>query len=330
LSEGAEALADEDAKALISGTQARADWRVLGSAALIGWGVGLALGGLYLSAGMARAIADHGRAEQVAQVGEALRGPLSVDPLARAAYAAATSGVAPVPTTAQLAGATRHARELDCLAQAVYFEARGESVRGQAAVATVIMNRVKNPHFPKTVCGVVYQGASHRNGCQFSFACDGSAERVVEWNAWERARGVAAHVLSGAVLRDVGSATHFHTIDVDPDWGSSMLRTARVGLHVFYRLNPHARPPALDNDDDDPPQFAGRPVQPNAQLRVAAALTVPPPATDITAGVSPMAKPAGVLAPAPTIEPRPAPAAEPSERGPISRSDAPRSQTSPS
>ena len=132
----------------------------------------------------------------------------------------------------------RAARDLDCLTDAVYFEARGESKRGQQAVATVVLNRVKNPNFPKSVCGVVFQRAS--SGCQFSFACDGSMRHGRDEDAWEQARRVAARALSGYVLRDIGSATHFHTIDVSPDWGSQMLKVAQVGLHVFYRRNPHA------------------------------------------------------------------------------------------
>jgi spore germination cell wall hydrolase CwlJ-like protein len=260
---------------LNSGTQARAEWRALISAACIGSGVGLALGGLYLGAGMGQAAIDHSRAEQVAQVGQSLRGPLSADAVARALAAQAAPGA----QVAQVADVKQaRARELDCLAQAVYFEARGESPRGQAAVATVIMNRVKNPHFPKTVCGVVYQGVGHHNGCQFSFACDGHAERVVEWGAWDQARKVAGRVLAGAVLRDVGSATHFHTTDVDPDWGGRMLRVAQVGLHVFYRFNPHAPPPSVD-DEDDPPQFASR-AAPATPLRLAAAVVAPSAAVD--------------------------------------------------
>jgi hypothetical protein len=265
--EGAVALAVEDAKVLKFGTQGRADWRALVNAALIGGGVGLALGGLYLGAGMGRAVIEHGRAERIAEVGQSLRGPLGADPaaLTQAAAPAAAQLVSVKPT---------RAAELDCLTQAVYFEARGESARGQAAVATVVMNRVKNPHFPKTVCGVVYQGASHHNGCQFSFACDGAANRVVEWGAWAQARRVAARVLSGAALRDVGSATHYHTTAVDPEWGSRMLRVAQVGLHVFYRFNPHAPPPPELDDESDPPQFASREA-PGQTLRLAAAVIAP-------------------------------------------------------
>jgi spore germination cell wall hydrolase CwlJ-like protein len=309
LSGGVFALADEDAKGLFSGIQARADWRALVSAALIGWGVGLALGGIYLGAGMGHAIAEHGRAQQAAQVGQALRGPLANDPGSGAQLA----GYANPAQRAAVAQPT-HARELDCLTQAVYFEARGESARGQAAVATVIMNRVKNPHFPKTVCGVVFQGASHRNGCQFSFACDGRAERVSDWDAWDEARKVAARALSGVVLRDVGKATYFHTTDVSPDWGSSMLRVAQVGLHVFYRLNPHAPPPDAAEDEA---QFASR-AAPAQSLRLAAAVVAPEPAADAAA------KPAQPAPVAAAADAKAAPKAEPAApQGPIAKTDAP-------
>ncbi|WP_309604464.1 cell wall hydrolase, partial [Phenylobacterium sp.] len=133
-----------------------------------------------------------------------------------------------------------HGRELDCLTQAVYFEARGETPRGQAAVAQVVLNRVKHPAFPKTVCAVVFQGAA-THGCQFSFACDGSMRRGREAGAWDRARRIASRALSGAVAADIGSATHFHTTGVAPGWGPRMLRVTQVGLHVFYRFNPRGR-----------------------------------------------------------------------------------------
>lgn len=304
---------------MTSGTQARADWRALISAAFIGSGVGLSLGGAYLVAGLGQAAADHGRAEHVA---EATAGALSDAALRQGpgAMALATTQGAPDPDLARVAAAPpSRARELDCLTQAVYFEARGESARGQAAVATVIMNRVKNPSFPKTVCGVVYQGASHRNGCQFSFACDGAAERVVETSAWDRARQVAARTLSGVVLRDVGKATHFHTTGVSPDWGPQMRRVAQVGLHVFYRFNPHAPRPTLRDDDDDAPVFTARAATPaQEQLRLAAAVVAPGEAEP----AKPAAPPAPVIAAPPKVE-LPAPS-------PIARTDTPKSGVTPS
>jgi spore germination cell wall hydrolase CwlJ-like protein len=128
-------------------------------------------------------------------------------------------------------------RDLDCLTQAVYFEARGETQAGQAAVAQVVLNRVRHPAFPKTVCGVVYQGAASSHGCQFSFACDGSVRRGKEASAWARAHRVAARALAGAVMPEVGAATHFHAVAVSPGWGPGLQRVGQVGLHVFYRLS---------------------------------------------------------------------------------------------
>lgn len=292
------------------GTQARADWRALISAAFIGSAVGLSLGAAYMAGGLGQVVADHGHAEQIAAAtagvfsASALRP--AQDPLDQGAAAGAAAPLgAPNPQLAQVAEARpSRARELDCMTQAVYFEARGESPRGQAAVATVIMNRVKNPNFPKTVCGVVYQGASHHNGCQFSFACDGAVERVAETTAWSRARQVAARALSGVLLRDVGSATHFHTTDVSPQWGSRMLRVAQVGLHVFYRFNPHAPRDTVRDDDDDAPVFTSARLSAAPQMRLAAAVVAP--------AANDAAKPVAQIAPA--AKATPAPKAEPSPR----------------
>lgn len=254
-------------------SQATADWRVLACAALVGSGVGMSLGAAYMAGGMAQVAAAHSRAGQMAQAAyggtlinvdqqvAALQGAPADDRDQQAAFAAA--GLDSAPDVQPKA-----ARDLDCLTQAVYFEARGETARGQAAVAQVVMNRVKNPNFPKTVCGVVFQGAAH-HGCQFSFACDGSMRQAREDGAWDRARRIAARTLSGVVLADIGSATHFHTTAVSPDWGPQMLRVAQVGLHVFYRFNPHAaagRPAMADHA-----VFASLPTAPS-EIRLASAV----------------------------------------------------------
>ena len=122
-----------------------------------------------------------------------------------------------------------------CLTQAIYYEAATEPDSGKAAVAQVILNRMRHPAYPNTVCGVVYQGSS-RPGCQFSFACNGALYARRESAAWREARRVATNALSGAVIADIGSATHFHTTGVSPNWGPSLARVSQVGLHVFYRL----------------------------------------------------------------------------------------------
>ena len=126
--------------------------------------------------------------------------------------------------------------EQQCLASGIYFEARGESVKGQAAVAQVILNRVRNPSYPKTICGVVYQNEDWRNRCQFSFACDNIKDRVNSRKHWEMAREIAMAVTAGKIwLPEVGSATHYHAIYVWPRWARSMEKVGRIGLHVFYR-----------------------------------------------------------------------------------------------
>ena len=142
----------------------------------------------------------------------------------------------PAASPFRLGNVLESSRELDCLAEAVYYEARGETPSGQAAVAQVVLNRVRHPAFPKSICGVVFQGAYRKIGCQFSFACDGSMSRGRERGAWNRAQKIASRALSGAVMNEVGSATHFHTTGVSPGWGPRLLKVAQVGMHVFYRF----------------------------------------------------------------------------------------------
>lgn len=127
-------------------------------------------------------------------------------------------------------------RELDCLTQAVYYEARGEGGDGMKAVAQVVLNRVRHPAFPKTVCGVVFQGAARSSGCQFSFTCSGVMRGRINASAWNRARAVASGALSGSVFARVGAATHFHTTGVAPGWRSSLVQVSQVGSHLFYRF----------------------------------------------------------------------------------------------
>ncbi|MEZ5810690.1 MAG: cell wall hydrolase [Rhizobiaceae bacterium] len=127
-------------------------------------------------------------------------------------------------------------REQQCLTAGVYFEARGESVAGQAAVAQVILNRVRNPDYPNSVCGVVYQNKSWRNRCQFSFACDGIRDRVASPAHWKTAEEVAQAVTAGVIwFPEVGSATHYHATYVHPRWARTMQRMQKIGQHIFYR-----------------------------------------------------------------------------------------------
>lgn len=261
--------------------KAHAAWRAPTCAVLIGSGIGLALGAVYMAGGMSRAATDHARVSRLANAAAGAysdtvleREAAALDPgvlrIARRHDPFVSSGSLerdrqnavlvtrlentqsrsasriplrrgfdislPAAAPFHLSGALETSRELECLTQAVYFEARGETPAGQAAVAQVVLNRVRHPAFPKTVCAVVFQGAGKRVGCQFSFACDGSMRRGRETVAWNRAQRVASKALSGGVMSSVGDATHFHTVNVAPNWGPRLVRTAEVGLHVFYRV----------------------------------------------------------------------------------------------
>jgi len=146
---------------------------------------------------------------------------------------------------ASAGSATDRARALQCLTAAIYYEAAREPDDGQRAVAQVVLNRVAHPAFPKTVCGVVYQG-SERPGCQFSFACDGSMLHppMAQW--WARARRVAESALAGAVFAPIGTATHYHTSAVHPAWADTMTLVDVIGAHRFYRWSGTAgRPQAF-------------------------------------------------------------------------------------
>lgn len=123
-----------------------------------------------------------------------------------------------------------------CLAKALYFEARGESVKGQFAVAEVILNRVDSRTYPNSVCAVVNQGANDRRaGCQFSFACDGRADTIREREAYNRVAKIARMMMDGAPRALTGGATHFHTTNVKPGWARRFPNTAKIGSHLFYR-----------------------------------------------------------------------------------------------
>lgn len=145
--------------------------------------------------------------------------------------------IAPVPAFASAPdqGEDDRLRALGCLANAIYYEARSETEDGQRAVAQVVLNRVRHPAFPDSVCGVVNQGSHLRTGCQFTFTCDGSLRFAPRGFSWDRARKIAAEALAGATYGPVGTATHYHTTAILPYWASSLTRSAVVGAHVFYR-----------------------------------------------------------------------------------------------
>ena len=123
-----------------------------------------------------------------------------------------------------------------CLTAAIYYEAGNEPEQGQRAVAQVILNRVRHPAYPDTVCGVVYQGTERGDTlCQFTFGCDGSLARSPDPASWARARRIAIDALSGVVYPPVGLSTHYHTLAVNPVWNRTLTPTAIVGAHIFFR-----------------------------------------------------------------------------------------------
>ncbi len=126
--------------------------------------------------------------------------------------------------------------EENCLARAIYFEARSESEIGQMAVAKVILNRVKSPEYPNTICGVVYQGSQRRNSCQFSFACDGLPDDIKQPAAWGRSKHIAQKALAGdaKVAAMLSGVTNYHADYVKPKWARSMRKAVKIGRHIFY------------------------------------------------------------------------------------------------
>jgi hypothetical protein len=125
-------------------------------------------------------------------------------------------------------------RSLQCLTEALYYEARNQSDDGQRAVAQVVLNRVRHPAYPNTVCGVVYQGSERTTGCQFSFTCTGVMGPIRDGASWDRARRIAAAALRGNVYRPVGLAVNYHTTAIHPYWAPSLNVQTTVGAHIFY------------------------------------------------------------------------------------------------
>ena len=155
-------------------------------------------------------------------------------PTAAAGLASSASSDAASAVSNTAAPDVDRARATFCLATAVYYEAANQSLLGRQAVAQVVLNRLRHPAYPKTVCGVVYQGASSP-GCQFSFACDGALARSPEPHAWSDALELARSALQGLNPDVVGSATHYHTVWIRPGWSDALTRVGQVGDHVFYR-----------------------------------------------------------------------------------------------
>ena len=162
-------------------------------------------------------------------------------------------------------------RSLQCLAEAIYYEARSDPEEGQRAVAQVVLNRVRHPAYPNSVCGVVYQGPMRAGGgCQFTFTCDGSLASPPGGYAWARARRIAAAALAGSVYAPVGHATHYHTQQVVPLWAWKLVKSAVIGSHSFYRLQGAWGAPGAFRT-----RYAGREPSPATIMATRLPVTVP-------------------------------------------------------
>jgi hypothetical protein len=165
-----------------------------------------------------------------------------------------------------------------CLTTAIYYEAASESDDGQRAVAQVVLNRMRHPAYPNTVCGVVFQGTERGDRlCQFSFACDGSMRRTPGRDAWARARRIAEDALAGRVFAPVGYATHYHTLAVNPFWGPKLVKAAIIGAHIFYRMPSVAGMPASFRDSYRGGEPAPSPrIPPERQIPLPQFTAIPP------------------------------------------------------
>jgi hypothetical protein len=192
-------------------------------------------------------------------------------------------------------------RAEDCLTAAVYYEAGSESREGQQAVAQVVLNRMRHPAYPKTVCGVVFQGSNRNTGCQFTFTCDGSLTHRPTEAGWRRAREIAVAALHGYVSKAVGNATHYHADYVAPYWSTSLVKVATIGAHVFYRWTGGAGLPR---------SFAGLYAGNEPEvIRIAEAAAARPSLDGVVDGALGAAEPPAPVSFAPPAEPAPAPVA---------------------
>lgn len=166
--------------------------------------------------------------------------PFPASPSKQLAYARESGDVSDLPVTGQ-DGKLVSEKELWCMATAIYFEARGESYRGQIAVGQVVMNRVAHRLYPDTICAVVFQNQQMRNACQFSFACDGIPETVTDKKSWDQAMKIARGVIDGTLyLPEVEKATHYHATYVYPDWAPRLKKVTKIGHHIFYKFKRRA------------------------------------------------------------------------------------------
>ncbi|RVT42035.1 cell wall hydrolase [Sphingobium algorifonticola] len=193
-------------------------------------------------------------------------------------------------------------RALHCLTSAIYYEAGNEPIDGQRAVAQVVLNRVRHPAWPNSICGVVYQGSERIDArCQFTFSCDGAMARMPNSASWLRARRVAEAALAGAVYTSVGLATHYHTLAVHPAWADSLSPVAVIGAHIFYRWRgmngtPRAFAARYSGfESQSGPAVRRTGPAPDAQPQIAPILSLQPIATPAP-GTDPLASQAGISA----------------------------------
>ncbi len=203
-----------------------------------------------------------------------------------------------VPASSRLfrASSIDNLRASICLATAIYYEAASESDDGQRAVAQVILNRSRHPAYPKTVCGVVFQGTERGDRlCQFSFACDGSMARTPSRTGWLRARRIAEEALAGYIFAPIGYATHYHTLAVNPSWGPRLVKSAIIGAHIFYRMPSVAGLPqsfARSYGGGEPFPAPKTPIYKQLPPAPASPFAVPPSNYAVNAAPAPVAGPA--------------------------------------
>ena len=276
-------------------------------------GIGRLDRGTVMSLGAAAAVASFALAVALLSARQAASAASVTIPLARAnALVAATTGEKAVEMQAigeqaklinaalPFAGGPVHSarpfavagndldqrRALLCLTQAVYYEAGFEPLDGRRAVAQVVLNRLRHPAFPKSVCGVVYQGAGGRV-CQFTFVCDGALYRAPELGAWRQAEAIARAALGGYVESTVGEATHYHADYVAPRWAPLLAKVAQIGQHIFYRWpggwgQPAAFTGRYIGEPRDPLSMRPPPPELNQAIAIDAVASVVGPVTDGT------------------------------------------------
>lgn len=198
---------------------------------------------------------------------EAVRGAIEADLARHSGY----DGPVPAAIAFHSASSVDRERALQCMTQAIYYEAGTEPEAGQRAVAQVVLNRVRHPGYANSICGVVYEGSERSTGCQFTFTCDGALARRPVAGIWARAQRYAREAIDGRAFGDVGYATHYHTLDVWPYWGRTLTMTNMIGRHLFHRLRGTAGGPGAFTVRYAGREPAPRPWQPRESLAELAA-----------------------------------------------------------